>query len=162
MYCPNCGKNNSDEQKYCRTCGFELEGVNKIVEKIRVAQEDDTFFSARLFDKLGRFFMYAFFAVAFAYVFYLSVYYKFEIFGIETMFMFAVFGFFLLGFLSLLFFGFKHFKLKSGSTNRDSGTKTQELNAPEGALVESTFEPIGSVTENSTELLYTKNRTTEL
>lgn len=27
MYCPNCGKTNSAEQKYCRSCGLQLEQV---------------------------------------------------------------------------------------------------------------------------------------
>ena len=31
MYCPNCGKTNSAEQKFCRSCGL---GLEKIVQSI--------------------------------------------------------------------------------------------------------------------------------
>ena len=27
MFCPNCGANNSVEQKFCRACGPELEKI---------------------------------------------------------------------------------------------------------------------------------------
>lgn len=27
MYCPDCGKTNSAEQKFCRACGLQLEQV---------------------------------------------------------------------------------------------------------------------------------------
>jgi hypothetical protein len=35
MYCPNCGKENSAEQKFCRTCGLSLEkAVQSLAEQL--------------------------------------------------------------------------------------------------------------------------------
>lgn len=35
MYCPNCGKTNSGDQKFCRSCGMQLELVVKsLVEQL--------------------------------------------------------------------------------------------------------------------------------
>ena len=31
MFCPKCGKENSDDAKFCQECGFEIEGIIKPV-----------------------------------------------------------------------------------------------------------------------------------
>src|ERR1044072_8074605 len=33
MYCPNCAKENSVEQKFCRSCGLSLEGVVELLSE---------------------------------------------------------------------------------------------------------------------------------
>ncbi len=33
MFCPKCGKENSDDAKYCQECGLKIEGFNKIIEQ---------------------------------------------------------------------------------------------------------------------------------
>ena len=41
MYCPNCGKTNSAEQKFCRACGFNLEKtVESLSEQFPAADLD--------------------------------------------------------------------------------------------------------------------------
>lgn len=41
MYCPNCGKTNSREQKFCRSCGLSLEKVvQSLVEQLPAADID--------------------------------------------------------------------------------------------------------------------------
>jgi len=41
MYCPNCGKPNSSEQKYCRACGLNLEDTSRsVTEQLPAALQD--------------------------------------------------------------------------------------------------------------------------
>ena len=41
MYCPNCGKTNSAEQKYCRSCGLQLEQiVQSLVNQLSAPDAD--------------------------------------------------------------------------------------------------------------------------
>ncbi len=41
MYCPNCGKTNSEEQKFCRSCGLSLEKVvQSLVEQLPATDVD--------------------------------------------------------------------------------------------------------------------------
>jgi hypothetical protein len=41
MYCPNCGKTNSREQKFCRSCGLSLEKVvQSLIEQLPAADID--------------------------------------------------------------------------------------------------------------------------
>ena len=41
MYCPNCGKENSVEQKFCRSCGLSLEqAVQSLAEQLPALELD--------------------------------------------------------------------------------------------------------------------------
>jgi hypothetical protein len=42
MYCPNCGRANSTEQRFCRTCGFSLEKtVQSLNEQLPAGPPDE-------------------------------------------------------------------------------------------------------------------------
>lgn len=47
MYCPNCGKTNSEEQKFCRSCGLSLEKVLQSLVEQRPSTEIDNNFRER-------------------------------------------------------------------------------------------------------------------
>ena len=41
MYCPNCGKANSSEQKFCRSCGLNLEDATRsLIEQLPAGEQD--------------------------------------------------------------------------------------------------------------------------
>jgi len=164
MFCPKCGKETSNDQKFCRSCGLKFGEIVQIISEANEENiESSKLFNKSLFEKLGHIFLYAFLGVGFAYLFYLSVYYKFLYLGKEMMWMFGVFGFFFLGFLSIFFLNF--FKI-FGKKNNDrfvfENVETNELAENENLLSESSFEPIPSVTEDSTELLPVENKTKKL
>ena len=151
MFCPNCGKNNEDKLKFCRDCGLKLDKVSQILAEADLQnQETNILDNRRLFEKLGFISLICFLGMAFGYVFYLAVYYKFLLFGKELMAVFALFGFIVLGILTLFFFNFHKFYNRQKNENE---LPDEIERAEERVLSEGNFEPVPSVTENSTELL---------
>jgi hypothetical protein len=47
MFCPNCGRTNSEEQRFCRSCGLSLERIAQLVVEQLPAQELDKRLRAR-------------------------------------------------------------------------------------------------------------------
>ena len=41
MYCPNCGKDNSNEQRFCRSCGLSLQVISQVLGNEPSASESD-------------------------------------------------------------------------------------------------------------------------
>ncbi|MDQ3252707.1 MAG: zinc ribbon domain-containing protein [Acidobacteriota bacterium] len=43
MYCPNCGKENSNEQRFCRSCGLSLQMISQmLVNELSATESDDS------------------------------------------------------------------------------------------------------------------------
>ena len=41
MYCPNCGRTNSEDQRFCRSCGLSLEKIVQSIAEQLPAEEPD-------------------------------------------------------------------------------------------------------------------------
>ncbi|MBX7174866.1 MAG: zinc ribbon domain-containing protein [Pyrinomonadaceae bacterium] len=153
MFCPNCG-NETNAQNFCRSCGIRVEKILKLLvteieekEKTKSQKRDD------LFRKLGFVSLILLFGLGFGVVFYLTVYYKFLIFGVETIATIGLIAAFVLGLLSLTFYNLPKFLNSETKEN-----ETEEARITNKLLAEGNFEPIPSVTENSTELLFVENK----
>ena len=53
MHCPRCGINTQSDRKFCRSCGFNLEGVAQLV----LAQKDENVWQVRRIEKGLNFFL---------------------------------------------------------------------------------------------------------
>jgi len=153
MFCPNCG-NETNAQNFCRSCGIRVEKILKLLvteieekEKTSSQKRDD------LFRKLGFVSLSLLFGLGFGVIFYLTVYYKFLIFGVETIAAIGLIAAFLLGLLSLIFYNLPKFLNSEVKEN-----EIEEARITNKLLSEGNFEPIPSVTENSTELLFVENK----
>ena len=161
MFCPNCG-NETNEQNFCRKCGLRIEKILKLLveeihekEKTNVQKRDD------LFRKLGFISLSLLFGICFSFIFYLTVYYKFLIFGKETMTIIGLTALFFLGLLSLIFYRLPKF-LDNKYEEFSKNVEIEEEKITNKLLSEGNFEPIVSVTENSTELLFIENKTRKI
>lgn len=54
MFCPNCGSNNSTEQRFCRSCGLNLEEIaESLLLQIPSAESAELLRSERRLEKFG-------------------------------------------------------------------------------------------------------------
>lgn len=153
MFCPNCG-NETNEQNFCRTCGIRVEKILKLlVTEIEEKNKTNSQKRDDLFRKLSFVSLILLFGLGFGVIFYLTVYYKFLIFGVETIATIGLIAAFLLGLLSLIFYNLPKFL-----NNEIKENEIEEARITNKLLSEGNFEPIPSVTENSTELLFVENK----
>lgn len=56
MFCPNCGKRNASEQKFCRSCGLNLEkSIESLAEQFPTADRVNLQKQTRKLEKYGNF-----------------------------------------------------------------------------------------------------------
>jgi hypothetical protein len=166
MFCPNCGANNSTEQKFCRSCGLNLEkSAESLVEQMPSAQSANLLKQERILEKFGDFAWGGFGLVILIAV-------GASIYGIVTkmiltgnnVFVGVLLALFVIfGFLSLAYVVINEI-LKEEKQKTKSVMKNELGDTGDTAkrLEEKPFEPLPSITENSTELLLTKNKTSKL
>jgi hypothetical protein len=167
MFCPNCGKENSIEQKFCRACGISLDKiVESLTEQKQSLMQDDSSLRKRIL--LETFGTVAFgglmivIGVGVSAIIYVIVT-EMILTGASVLSGILLTAFIVFALLTLIYVFFN----ESLKDKKEKGNQTlkNELSNPKhtaNLLEEKPFEPAASVTENSTELLYTKNKTQKL
>lgn len=163
MFCPNCGANNNTEQKFCRSCGLNLTDVSRaLLEQIPSAESASLLRRERLIERFGNFALGGLGVVILCGVTALiyTLVEKFLVGGTNVYYAVFMIAFIIFAFLSLIFVIFneslkeKKAKINPTLKNELSGNaKTERL------LEEKSFEPISSVAENTTGLLYAEQKT---
>ena len=161
MYCPNCGKENSTEQKFCRACGLELDKIVQSLAELKPEKENSNIQKRKeLFERLGVFSLSALLVLGFSFLFYKVIYYKLILFGADVLEAFAIAFLFIFGLLTVFFFNYhKFFSENFSSSSFRENEKKFSSKETKKLLEEKFIEPVASVTENSTEILYAENKT---
>lgn len=153
MYCPNCGKTNSAEQKFCRSCGLRLDKVvQSLAEQLPPGEIDRNLQerqrTVELWLTIAGVSAIAVFVTGILW----AIVYKIILIKGEV-----VEGLGFLGFM-LLMVAFGLLALYRDSLLKASKRQLPEPAPPQAAdtgklLSESSIEPIPSITERTTELL---------
>jgi len=166
MFCPNCGSNNSTEQKFCRSCGLNLEkSAESLVEQMPNAQNPNLLKQTQQIEKFGNFALGGFGVVlltAVGAIIYF-IFSKMILSGANVLAGILIIAFFIFAVLSLIFVilneSTKEKKAKINPVLADELTGAKDTGK---LLEEKPFEPVSSVTENSTELLFAENKTRKI
>ena len=166
MFCPNCGSNNSTEQKFCRSCGLNLEkSAESLVEQMPNAQNPNLLKQTQQIEKFGNFALGGFGVVlltAVGAIIYF-IFSKMILSGANVLAGILIIAFLIFAVLSLIFVilneSAKEKKAKINPVLADELTGAKDTGK---LLEEKPFEPVSSVTENSTELLFAENKTRKI
>ena len=155
MFCPNCGSKNSTQQKFCRSCGLSLEkSAQSLVEQIPAKIEQSL---ERRKEKLERFGFIALSGVGIVGVGALSYMIIFNMMLAQGKILggLALLTIIICGLLAVFFFNYANFLKETAVKNRlQLPEEMREYETPAKLLNDSYLEPIPSVTEGTTELLY--------
>ena len=166
MFCPNCGANNSTEQKFCRACGFNLEQTAlSLLEQIPSAETGNLIKKQRALEKFGSI-VFGGFGIVVALAVIGIIYWiivKMVLTGASPVAGILLIAFLIFAALTLSYVVMNESLKEKKSKLSPSLIKELEKGENTGKLLdEGHFEPALSVTENTTELLYSKNKTRKL
>jgi len=166
MFCPNCGANNSTEQKFCRSCGLNLEKTaESMLEQIPSAESANLLKQERWLENFGNVAFGGFGLVLLAAVSAIiyTIFTKFILNGSSVLAGILLIAYFVFGILTVMYILFNEsLKEKKQKHKLQAEIGITEKKDTAKLLEEKFFEPVPSITENSTELLHAKNKTQKL
>lgn len=157
MFCPNCGQKTNYEQIYCRSCGAEFGEITHKMSKFFADSEGKTDW----FKRGGLFFIGVVFSSILFFLLLLLLD-SMRLGGDRSifilLFLFMSLSAILIGLISVLYFEKRQQKKTKRELAKDKNFVSPliEKRHTNRELNESTFAPIGSVTDSTTELFATK------
>ncbi len=166
MFCPNCGANNTTEQSFCRSCGLKLDQIAAdLLAQVPSAESSEILRRERLLEKFGGIAFTGFGIVLLIGV--ISLIYMIitkmilggqSIFGGIILIAFIVFAVLTLAYVVIR----EDLKERKEKVNPTLKNELAGARAAAKSLEEKPFEPVPSVTENTTDLLYVEKETRKL
>lgn len=160
MFCPNCGAKTSTEQKFCRACGLGLEKIAlSLTEQLPDRVDENLMSQKERLERLGVAALSVFGAGVLGLMLY-GIVYKIMVTqgnfwgGLGLIGLLILFG---SGILSVILFA------KAKEAEEAAGKRKVRHVEPaptKELLTEGNFEPVPSVTDRTTDLLYAERRKT--
>ena len=163
MYCPNCGNKTSTDQKFCRACGLGLDKIVQSLGEQLPARIDESLLARKeRLEKFGVAALSVFGLGVLSVLLYLlgrKVIEEGNVF--EALVMLGLFVMLACGVLSVILFA-RAKELGDQAGKRQLQPATTEKNSSTRELLpEGTMEPVPTVTERTTELLFAEKRNKE-
>jgi hypothetical protein len=164
MYCPNCGSQTSSDQKFCRACGLGLEKIALSLSEQLPTRPDEKLVSEKeRFERLGVAALSVFGAGVVGLLLFFIVYRMMFLQG-KILNGLALFGLAIMAacgvLATILFAKAKEVEEAAGKrrVQTTNAKPTVEATTTNELLTEGRFEPVPSVTDRTTELLYAEKK----
>ena len=156
MFCPNCGKENQADQKFCRSCGLKLDAVLQVVAELLPSEECAALQKRkRIIEKLGIASLSIAGLIGLMSLIFAAALYKLVLFGPEFMFWASAIALMVFLMVAAVLIGYSKLFMRFEKADPQMAHLDESPSIPTtGKLLEDRFfQPVPSVTEHSTELL---------
>lgn len=163
MFCPNCGTTNSTEQKFCRSCGINLGVIaESLLLQLTTARDASSSKKERSIENLGNFVFSRVGLIVLIGVILMTSGIFFKVIladGAIVSGTLMIFCAVLAGLMAILISFYESVKERKAQINPALTSELTQTKDTGKLLEEKPFEPVSTVTENSTELLPVENKT---